>query len=264
MNNKSKLLACVLTVNAVIAVACNYEKPPVFQASLSANPPLLLEGEKSKITVVGQNFPSGLTYQWRATDGVCRPQKTKSGETIYEAPTIDSPSNEEKVKLVAEFYLEGEKQGEQSVTLTVKRRGDSVETKPERVSPASANGVSRFVSGAPRIDITIPGRLDLQGGQFFGDTIEGRVAGVDPKDYRVILYTLAPDGNWFVQPYRDGENRFTEIDQNLRFTNTYHTGVKYAALLAHRSYEDPPPKSITLPLNRENVVAFTIVDGVQK
>jgi hypothetical protein len=263
MNHKSKLLACVLTVSAAIAVACDYERTPIFQASLSANPPVLLEGEKSKITVIGQNFPAGLTYQWRATDGVCQPQKTKNGETIYEAPAIDSPSNEEKVKLVAEFYLEGEKQGEQSVTLTIKRRGDSVETISQGIRPALSS-VSQFASGSPRIDITKAGRLDLQGGQFFGDTIEGRVSGVDPKDYRVILYTLAPDGNWFVQPYKDGENRFTEIDQNLRFTNTYHTGVKYAALLAHRAYEDPPPKSITLPLNRDNVVAFTIVDGVQK
>jgi hypothetical protein len=224
----------------------------------------MVEGQKSKITVVGENLPSGLTYQWRVTDGICDPQKSSLGETVFEAPNIEDSTGEEKVEIVAEFYQDGRKRGDGSLTLTIKQRDDSPATPSSTQTPKTTAELPGTPSHTPpRIEITKAGRLDLQGGQFWGDSIEGRVSGVDPKDYRVILYTLS-SGNWHIQPYQEGDARFTEIDQNSVFTNTYHTGLKYAAILARRSFQDPPAKTITLPLNKENVVAFTIVDGVQK
>ena len=258
MNTKILIFAFVVTMS--LLPACNFVEQPIFQAKLSANPSELLEGQKSKITVIGQNFPDGLTYQWSVSDGVCNPQKSGAGETVYQAPVIESPTGEESVTIVAEFYLDGEKQGEESLTLKVKRRetAQRTSTPPETMSP-----IPRISSQAPKIEITKPGRLDFQGGQLYGDMIEGRVAGVDPKEYRVVLYTLSSEGAWYVQPFL-GDGRFTEIDQNLVFMNTYHTGVKYAALLCRRSYDNPPNKTLTLPLDRENIVAFSIVDAVQR
>ena len=261
MNNKILFFAFVLTIS--LSPACNFVEEPVFEAKLSANPSELLEGQRSKITVIGQNFPDGLTYQWSVSDGVCNPQRSSAGETVYEAPAIESPSDEENVTIVAEFYLNGEKQGEETLTLKVKRRETSQETPRASTSPETIN-VSRIPTQTPKIEITKPGRLDFQGGQLYGDMIEGRVAGADPKEYRVILYTLSSEGVWYVQPFL-GDGRFTEINaNNLVFMNTYHTGVKYAALLCRRSYDNPPIKTLTLPLDRDNVVAFSIVDGIQR
>jgi hypothetical protein len=260
----SKILIFVFVATISLLPACNFAEQSVFQAKLSANPSELLEGQKSKITVIGQNFPNGLTYQWSVSDGVCNPQKSSAGETVYEAPVIESPGGEESVTIVAEFYLDGEKQGEESLTLKIKRRDPAQGTQRTGTSPETISPISRISTQAPKIEITKSGRLDFQGGQLYGDMIEGRVAGVDPKEYRVVLYTLSSEGIWYVQPYL-GDGRFTEIqDNNLVFMNTYHTGVKYAALLCRRSYDNPPGKTLTLPLDRDNIVAFSVVDGVQR
>ena len=260
----TKILTFAFVITLSLSPTCNFGEQQALQAKLSANPSELLEGQKSKITVIGQNFPNGLTYQWSVSDGVCNPQKSNAGETVYQAPVIESPNGEENVTIVAEFYLDGEKQGEESLTLKVKRRETAQGTQQTSTSPETMSPISRISTQAPKIEITKPGRFDLQGGQSYGDMIEGRVAGVDPKEYRVVLYTLSSDGVWYVQPYL-GDGRFTEIqDHNLVFMNTYHAGVKYAALLCRRSYDNPPAKTLTLPLDRANVVAFSIVDGVQK
>ena len=260
----TKFLILAFVVSMSLLPSCNFEEQPVFEAKLSANPSELFERQKSKITVIGQNFPSGLTYQWSVSDGVCNPQKSSAGETVYEAPVIESPGGEESVTIVAEFYLDGEKQGEESLTLKVKRRETAQGTQRTTTPPETIGPISRISTQPPRIEITRPGILDFQGGQLYGDMIEGKVSGVDPKEYRVVLFTLSSDGAWYVQPYL-GDGRFTEIqDDNLVFRNTYHTGVKYAALLCRRSYDNPPNKTLTLPLDRNNIVAFSIVDGVQR
>jgi hypothetical protein len=117
------------------------------------------------------------------------------------------------------------------------------------------------MSGKPTIEITRPGVYDPLGGRLGPEMIEGKVSGVEAKDYLVLLYSYTD--RWYIQPLDMGDGRFTLIDDDNSFSNTYNVGSKYAALLCRRPYDDPPTRTSGLPLNDPKVVAWTIVEGVR-
>lgn len=258
---KKIILIAAAGVLAISFACVPGNKTLFFNPKLSAEPgPIIEVGQTAKLTVVGQNFPAGLHFQWLidAGGGTCNPQSSAEGATVYQAPVAIGELNEKPVKVTVEFYLNGAKQGEDAIMLTIK--------KPEALATPSPDGPQSIVRvplpTTPTVEITKPGVFDPKGEVLAEDTIEGKVSGATPSEHQVVLYTLA-GGQWFIQPYTMGSGRFTEIEKNGSFSNTYHVGVKYAALLCKRGWEDPPTQALVLPLNNEHVVAFSTVDGIK-
>lgn len=256
-----KITFIAALVASVSLFACLPKRQTLFfSAKLSAEPgPILEVGQTAKLLVLGRNFPEGLRYQWLidAGGGTCNPQNSAEGKTLYQAPDNIGELSEKPVKVTVEFYLDGAKQDEQQIVLTIKKP-EAIAT-PAGTPESIANVLS---TKGPSVEITKSGVFDSKGERLAEDTIEGRVFGVVPSEHQILLYALS-GGQWWIQPYSLGSGRFTEIQSNGHFSNTYHVGVKYSAILCKRGWENPPIQTLVLPLDNENVVAFSIVDGVK-
>jgi hypothetical protein len=266
---KVVILAAGLLTLLPVLWACSSGRQIVFfnpQLSLDPPGPEVGVGQRVKISVTGQNFPSGIIYDWRASAGACDPPKSSQKYTVYEAPASIGDEQEKQVLVQVTFLRDGQPYGaEVSLPLTIRRDAGTAASPPTVAATSQPPATPRPTPAVGRagIEITQPGVFDPRGARLADDSIEGKVTGVTRDEYRVILYTLSA-GTWFIQPYAAGDARFTEIDSHLNFSNNYHTGVKYAALLCKRSYEDPPVQTLTLPLSNENVIAFSIVDGIKE
>jgi len=246
------ILACIPVTQTVVA-----------DAKLSVQPSSKIEvGQTATISVDSQNLQRNLRYQWR-TDGagVCVPQG--SYETKYQAPDSIGDLLEKKVTVAVEFYPNG-KPLRLSTELTVIPRSKVVEnprTTAAPPQPISELSPTPVMSGKPTIEITRPGVFDPLGDLVGPGMIKGRVSGVEAKDYLVLLYSHTD--RWYIQPLDTGYGRFTPINDDNSFSNNYHVGAKYAALLCRMPCDNPPTRTAGLPINDPNIVAWTIVDGVR-
>ena len=122
--------------------------------------------------------------------------------------------------------------------------------------------VSTSAAEDAQIRITTVPRYDPIGGPNSSDHIEGRVIGVKPRDFRVVIY--ARTDYWYVQP--EIANPMTPINKDGLWSATIHTGSRYAALLVRPTY-NAPPKITVLPnesTDPNNIVASTELEGAKK
>jgi len=84
--------------------------------------------------------------------------------------------------------------------------------------------------------------------------IEGTVSGVEPAEYKVVIYAFA-GGKWWVQPLTDAP--LTDIGANSTWQTDTHRGFQYAALLVTRTYL-PIATLSTLPKVGGDVVAVDL------
>ncbi len=244
-------LACFSVTQTVVA-----------DARLLVQPGSQIEaGQTATISVDSQNLPRNLKYQWRTDGGVCSPQD--SYETTYRAPDSIGELPEKKVKVTVEFYFNSKPFHLFTELTIIPRRNVAEPPGTTAAPPPPVAGIppTPVTSGKPTIEIIKPGVFDPLGGRLGPGRIEGRVSHVEAKDYVVLLYTLT--NQWYLQPLDIGEGRFTPIDVNHSFANSYHVGEQYAALLCRRPCDNPPTPTSGLPLSHPNVVAWTIVDGVR-
>jgi len=109
---------------------------------------------------------------------------------------------------------------------------------------------------APEIKITeVP--PSAPGGPDDMFPISGEVKGVEPKDYRVVIYVLA-GGTWFVQPFDYAP--LTEIKNGGKWETETHGGSIYAALLVRTGYKARAQLK-TLPDVGDDVIARERVAG---
>ena len=254
------VLAMVILVNIP---ACIRTDSGGGDAVLYVQPGNIQAGETSTISVAGRNLPRNISYQWR-TDGpgMCTPQTSNGPETNYKAPDSIGESKKKEVTVSVEFYVNESKVRLQGRVI-IESRGSIAEI------PESAGSRARPLpdppaksASRPTIEITKPGIFDPEGGRMGPQMIEGKVSGVDSRDYVVLLYSRT--NQWYIQPLDIDDGRFTPIDDRNGFRNDYHVGEQYAALLCRRPCENPPTKTPGLPLSNPNVVAWVIVDGVRK
>lgn len=94
------------------------------------------------------------------------------------------------------------------------------------------------------------------GGTVRLEDIEGIVKNTRPEYYKIILYTKS--GEWYVQPFAD--RVYTDIQSDLKWSNTTHLGTEYAALLVTPDFV-PEAKISTLPEKGGSIIAVKIVNG---
>jgi hypothetical protein len=240
-----------------------------FNSKLSVSPTPEVQPGQSVVIYLTGNPPAGTTLKWRVDSGECIPQESSDTKTVYIAPE-QLGKDQLQVNVAVEFWLRGKPIGDDSVWITVKRDAAVASPSPATLPPPSAASPSppatppAPANGEPAIEITRPGPYEPGGQRLVSDGIEGKVYGVNPADYRVVLYAAAA-GQWFIQPYAEGNGRFTPINsKDSTFSNDIHTGVRYAALLVKRSYTDPPPITLSLPELGGEIVAMSVVPGARK
>jgi hypothetical protein len=115
------------------------------------------------------------------------------------------------------------------------------------------------LAGKPAIRVTVVPPYDRIGGPQSEAAIAGETLGIDPKDYRVVVY--AETTAWYVQPFSYAP--FTDIESNGRWHATIHTGTRYAVLLVRTPFQ-PENEAPSLPGIGGDVVALTIVEGTRR
>jgi hypothetical protein len=86
--------------------------------------------------------------------------------------------------------------------------------------------------------------------------IAGEVSGVDPDDFRVVVY--AKTNYWYVQPLVAAP--FTEIGPDGKWSALTHLGTRYAALLVKPTF-NPSSRTSSLPPRGGDVVDLITVTG---
>jgi hypothetical protein len=107
-------------------------------------------------------------------------------------------------------------------------------------------------AGISEIRIAQAPFVDSNGGPEKVDHIEGRVSGVNPAKFRIVIY--AHTNEWYVQPF--ATSPLTGINGDGSWENDTHLGDRYAALLVKPSYQ-PPQITDALPNIGGDVVATT-------
>lgn len=110
-------------------------------------------------------------------------------------------------------------------------------------------------NAAPKVSITDVPHAG-KGGDSAMERIAGKVAHLNSKDSRIVLYALA-GGKWWVQPYANSP--YTDIDANGNWHSQTHLGSDYAALLVSPNFQAPA----TLPDLRKltGVITMTKIEG---
>lgn len=106
---------------------------------------------------------------------------------------------------------------------------------------------------AARANITITKVPPRGAGSNSWGHISGRVMGVDPGSYRVVVY--AGTDHWYVQPWRNAP--FTKIKSDGRWRTGTHLGWEYAALLVRKGYQPETDVYGDLPGVGGEIVAVT-------
>jgi hypothetical protein len=86
--------------------------------------------------------------------------------------------------------------------------------------------------------------------------IAGRTSGINPDDYRVVIYSLTT--TWYVQPMKT--DSMTAIRSDGTWRAQIQLGRRYAALLVPKNY-DPPAVTNIAPDRMPGIVAATEVEG---
>jgi hypothetical protein len=115
---------------------------------------------------------------------------------------------------------------------------------------------TRVTTDGPKITINMIPIYDPKGGGEPSLRIEGEASGVDPKNFRVVLYSWTD--KWYVQPTQ--ADPYTEIGQAGRWSTIIHGGTRYAALLVKPDF-NAPYITFQLPRVGGNVLAVTVAMG---
>ena len=108
----------------------------------------------------------------------------------------------------------------------------------------------------PTPTVTIDKVPNLPPGPDGSGEITGKVSGVNPKDYNVVVYAYGD--KWYVQPTKENDEEMTEIKKDLTWSNTTHGGIEYAALLVKPTFKPADTyKSKELPKEGDDVLAVT-------
>jgi len=118
--------------------------------------------------------------------------------------------------------------------------------------------------GAPRIEITEVPSYSCGGVEPL-ESIAGRVTGVEPKRYRLVIYSLACNGILYVQPTVAAP--FTNLDSDGAFDSIIHLGTTYYVLLVKADAAFKPKPQMTeaeVPGKGGDIVAVAKVRGRRK
>jgi hypothetical protein len=128
------------------------------------------------------------------------------------------------------------------------------------LSPSSRPHTLRRNEAVPaRIQITFTQTPPFGNGNAVRtEPIAGRVSGVDPSEYRIVVY--AYDANWYVQPY--DTDPVTAINYDGTWRSDTHPGRKYAALLVKPSFK-PPSEIKSLP-GGDDVLTTAVVENTEQ
>lgn len=127
------------------------------------------------------------------------------------------------------------------------------------VSPLPTSLPSPRTNPSPqsvRITISAVPRYDPVGGPNSRDRIAGKVSGVKPEEYSVVIYSFTKF--WYVQPTTDHPN--TQFNSDGNWNAEIQTGTRYAALVMPR-YHKPPFTTTISPTQLDRVVASAEVEG---
>lgn len=108
----------------------------------------------------------------------------------------------------------------------------------------------------PQIVVTERPPYDPVGGPASKALIAGKVSGVRPEDYCIVIYSLT--NTWYVQP-TTAEPR-TPIGSDGTWKSVIQTGTIYAILLVPQNY-DPPPMPSQRPIQLPGVVKSIEIEG---
>ncbi len=237
---------------------CRGSSHEAFGAEVSVEKAEVKPGESIKVYAELKHPPKGLHYRWAADRGQLEPQ-ADSLETTYTAPLSMSGDQDITVKITVEFFQGDKLIDRKPVSVIIKK--DEIAnppTGPDSTIPAPSLPLKEGSGDQPSIQIThIPPYHP--GGPVEMFRIEGKVSGVPPEGYRVVLYAYSDI--WWIQPFSTGELRFTEIQSDGSFSTQTHGGMIYAALLVRDSFTDPPTKTDNLPRKGKDVVAAQIIEG---
>lgn len=100
---------------------------------------------------------------------------------------------------------------------------------------------------------------DPVGGPNSNARIAGSVSGVNPRDYRVVIYSFT--GVWYVQPTT--ANPLTLINPDGTWQAEIQTGSKYTIILVPQGY-NPLHKTSSSPSEMVGVIAATEIEGMKQ
>jgi TIR domain. len=107
-----------------------------------------------------------------------------------------------------------------------------------------------------RIIITEVPPYDPVGDRNSQAHIAGKVLGVRPEDYSIVIYSLT--NVWYVQPATIDPK--TQIGPDGTWEADIHSGTRYAILLVPRTYE-PPDRTSQSPTRLSGVVTSEEIEG---
>jgi hypothetical protein len=247
-----------LLMMALSMTGCESASRQAFAAELSVDRSEVKPGESIKISATLTHPPNDLRIKWAAAPGQLNPQ-ADSQETTYTAPQGLSRDQDITVKIRVEFFQGDKFIDKKDVSVIIKKEEiGQKQSVPDSTIPATSLPITQSDGAEPKIEITqIPPYHP--GGPVEMFKIAGKVSGVPPEGYRVVLYAYTDV--WWIQPFSTGELRFTEIQSDGSFSTQTHGGMIYAALLVRDSFTDPPIKTDNLPRKGKDVVAIHRVEG---
>lgn len=251
-----KISICVGLASITLAfwlVGCN---KPSFEIYVSPKPEVQAGG-KLQIAVRVRNLEKGHQFRWSAQHGKCEPQESSSLSTDYTAPLDTGDDRVTLQVLNGEKVVYGDDIVVKVIPLTF--AGQVTEAaRPNDTSPAGSTAVptGQDITGQPEIHITLLPPYDAVGGDSTAEYIEGRVSGVVPAHFKVVIFAFTD--KYYVQPLTAAP--FTTIGQDSKWRTWTHTGTQYVALLVRPTY-NPPAKTWTMPEVGGDVIAITTAMG---
>ena len=115
-----------------------------------------------------------------------------------------------------------------------------------------------ITTGEPKIVVTERPPYDRIGGPASKALITGRVSGVRPHDYRIVIYSLTD--RWYVQPTTI--NPKLQLAPDGSWSADIHRGTKYAILLVPPDFQPPATTSLS-PTRMSGVITSEEIQGVK-
>lgn len=215
----------------------------------------------------------GLRYKWAAKLGSCDPQDTDKERTTYTAPKAIPKDGNTTDSITLEIYKGDSKIDSIYVTVNIVAEAPKNATtqppannsnvqmpkaQPPKLRPEinSETVKGAGITGTPSITIMNQLPFDPVGGDGSQATIEGVVSGVDPKEFRIVIYAYT--NAHYVQPLIAAP--FTRIEDDGKWSTWTHTGTRYTVLLVRPSFV-PPSKAEVLPGEGGDVIKIVTVTG---
>ncbi len=124
--------------------------------------------------------------------------------------------------------------------------------------PTPVAGVQPISKATVSITVVPPAG---EGGPVETYPISGSVTQADVSRCKVVVFALAGNMAWYVQPTPDGA--FTPIGTDGKWQTRSHPGLQYAAVLVEPTFKLPPNPTGGLPSVGGNVLAVKIEAGTQ-